>query len=238
LCASYRTGAAATLPVIPAPAEWRALQGSFVVDARTVISVPNDPKADWTARYFAELLQRTRGLSLPVVKTTSRRAISFRFDDRIASDEGYELRIAPDGIVVSARDPRGLFYGAMTLWQLLTADVSPTRSIRLAAMEIRDAPRFPWRGLMLDSARHFQALEFIERFIDTMAQHKLNTLHWHLTDDQAWRSRSRSIRSWPTIGGRRVPAGAAFQANIDPGTGTPKLFGGIYTQNDVRVWWT
>ncbi|MFL6245994.1 MAG: beta-N-acetylhexosaminidase, partial [Thermoanaerobaculia bacterium] len=217
LCASYRVGAA-TMPVIPAPAEWHASRGSFNVTARTVISVPDDPRAEWTAHYFADLLKRTRGLSLRVVKTTSRRAISFAFDDRIATDEGYELRVSPRGITVTARDPRGLLYGAVTLWQLLTAD-----KFRLAAVEIRDTPRFAWRGLMLDSARHYQSPEFIERFIDTMALHKLNTLHWHLTDDQAWRLEIKKYPRLAEIGGWRVPAGAAT-----------KMIGGIYTQDTVR----
>lgn len=223
--------------IIPAPAEWRALDGSFTVTSETAISVPRgDAKAEWTAHYFADLLERTRGLKLPVVTAPATHAISFALDagDRVASDEGYELRVTHEGITVSARDPRGLLYGAVTLWQLLTADASPTGPVRLAAMEIRDAPRFAWRGLMLDSARHYQSPEFIERFIDTMALHKLNTLHWHLTDDQAWRLEIKKYPRLAAIGGRRVPAGAAFQANVEPETGQPRMFGGIYTQDRVR----
>jgi len=221
--------------VIPAPAEWRALDGTFTVMARTAISIPSG-REEWTARYFADLVARTRGLSLPVVRTPAAKAISFSLDagDRIASDEGYELRITPSGITVSARDPRGLFYGAVTLWQLLTADAPHTGPVRLAGVEIHDAPRFAWRGLMLDSARNFQAPEWIERFIDTMALHKLNTLHWHLTDDQAWRLEIKKYPKLAEIGGRRVPAGAAARANVEPQTGKPGMIGGIYTQDKVR----
>ena len=238
LCTSCRT-TTALVPVIPAPAESRALDGSFTVTAKTVISVPSNAKVEWTARYFADLLARTRGLSLPVVRTPSARqagSISFGLDagGRVSSDEGYELRVSPAGIAVSARDPRGLLYGAVTLWQLLTAEASRSDAIRLAAMQIRDAPRFAWRGLMLDSARHFQSPEFIERFIDTMAQHKLNTLQWHLTDDQAWRLEIRKYPKLSEIGGWRVPAGAAARSNIDPHTGKPHMIGGIYTQETVR----
>ncbi|HWW63079.1 MAG TPA: beta-N-acetylhexosaminidase, partial [Thermoanaerobaculia bacterium] len=215
------------------PAEWRALDGSFTVTARTAISAPRDAKAEWTARYFADLVARTRGLSLRVVSAPAPRSISFAFDDRITAGEGYELRVARDGITVSARDPRGLLYGAVTLWQLLTADAGKG-AVKLAAVEIRDAPRFAWRGLMLDSARHFQSPAFIERFIDTMARHKLNTLHWHLTDDQAWRLEIKKYPRLAEIGGWRVPAGAAPRANIDPRTGKPRVIGGIYTQDTVR----
>jgi hexosaminidase len=226
------------LPVIPEPAQWRASGGTFTVTAQTVIAVPDDPKVEWTARYFADLLERTRGLALRVERGSNppaRSSITFALDaaDRVTSDEGYELRITPGGITVSARDPRGLLYGAVTLWQLLTADASPSGSIRLSALEIHDAPRFAWRGLMLDSARHCQSPRFIERFIDAMVLHKLNTLQWHLTDDQAWRLEIKKYPRLADIGGRRVPAGAAFQANIDA-TGKPKMFGCAFSQDDVR----
>ena len=239
LCTSCRTTTALVLPVIPAPAESRALEGSFTVTAKTVISVPNNAKVEWTARYFADLLARTRGLSMPVVRTLSARpagSISFGLDagDRVNSDEAYELRISRAGIAVSARDARGLLYGAVTLWQLLTTDTSPSGAIRLSAVQIRDAPRFAWRGLMLDSARHFQSPEFIERFIDTMALHKLNTLQWHLTDDQAWRLEIRKYPKLAEIGGWRIPAGAAARSNIDPQTGKPHVIGGVYSQETVR----
>src|SRR5438067_1638318 len=213
LCTSCRT-TTALVPVIPEPAESRALNGSFTVTAKTAISVPGNAKVEWTARYFADLLARTRGLSLPVVRTPSARSISFSLDagDRVSSDEGYELRVSRAGIAVSARDRRGLLYGAVTLWQLLTADTSRSGAIRLEAMQINDSPRFAWRGLMLDSARHYQSPQFIERFIDTMALHKLNTLQWHLTDDQAWRLEIKKYPKLAEIGGWRVPAGAAARS--------------------------
>ena len=225
-----------TPPVIPAPAEWHVSRGNFTVTANTAITVADDPRLEWTARYFADLLSRTRGLSLPVEHTTKSPSIAFALDaaDRVTSDEGYQLRVAPEGITVSARDPRGLLYGAITLWQLLTADASKSTSIQLAAMEIRDAPRFPWRGLMLDSARHYQSPQFIERFLDTMALHKLNTLQWHLTDDQAWRLEIKKYPRLAEVGGWRVPAGAAPRANVDPQTGKPRMIGGVYMQDTVR----
>src|SRR5262249_20635180 len=153
-------------------------------------------------------------------------AITFTLDagTRVRSDEGYELRVSRRGVTVSARHPRGLLYGAVTLWQLLTADGARSGPARLDAIEIRDEPRFAWRGLLLDSARHYQSPQFIEHFIDTMVLHKLNTLHWHLTDDQAWRLEIRKYPKLAEIGGWRVPAGAAPQPTI----------GGIYTQDTVR----
>lgn len=223
LCASCSTAPASAPSVIPAPAEWHALPGSFTVNEKTVIVA--DESAHWTALYFGDLLGRTRDIALEVERTSNAPAITFVLDaTSVASDEGYVLRVAPDGIKVSARDPRGLLYGAVTLWQMLTADASTAHSIRLAAIEIRDEPRFAWRGLMLDSARHYQSPEFILHFIDAMALHKLNTLQWHLTDDQAWRLEIKKYPKLAETGGWRMPAGTA----------ATKKIGGIYTQDDVR----
>ena len=93
---------------------------------------------------------------------------------------------------------------------------------------------FRWRGLMLDSARHYQSPEYIKQFIDWMALHKLNVLHWHLTDDQAWRLEIKKYPKLTSVGAWRVPAGAAARADIDPATGKPRLHGGFYTQDQVR----
>src|SRR6185312_4841274 len=106
--------------------------------------------------------------------------------------------------------------------------------IVLPAMRIADSPRFRWRGLMLDSARHYQSPEFIMRLIDWMALHKLNVLQWHLTDDQAWRLQIRKYPLLTSVGAWRLPAGPAAAADIDPGTGKPRLYGGYYTQEMVR----
>jgi len=101
-------------------------------------------------------------------------------------------------------------------------------------MTIGDEPRFAWRGLMLDSARHFQAPEFVKKFIDWMALHKLNVLHWHLTDDQAWRLEIKKYPKLTSVGAWRVPAGHAPANDIDPATKKPRVIGGFYTQDEVR----
>ncbi len=120
------------------------------------------------------------------------------------------------------------------MWQLIAGAGAADGRVTLPALAIEDAPRFAWRGLMLDSARHYQSPEFIERFIDWMALHKLNVLHWHLTDDQAWRLEIRKYPRLTQVGAWRVPAGPAAAADIDPATGKPRLYGGYYTQDTVR----
>jgi hexosaminidase len=118
------------------------------------------------------------------------------------------------------------------LWQLITASTGP--DVRIPAMTITDEPRFQWRGLMLDSARHYQSPEFVRKLIDVMALHKLNMLHWHLIDDQAWRLEIRKYPKLTSVGAWRLPAGPAAAADLDPATGKPRLYGGFYTQQQVR----
>jgi len=102
------------------------------------------------------------------------------------------------------------------------------------ALRIVDAPRFQWRGLLLDSARHYQSPQFIMQLTDWMALHKLNVLHWHLTDDQAWRLEIRKYPRLTSVGAWRVPAGAGPAADIDSATGRPRLYGGFYSQDTIR----
>jgi hexosaminidase len=177
-------------------------------------------------------MQRTRGVTLAAAagETGGARAISFQLqavEGSQVEEEAYSLVVSPKRIVVSSRSPRGLFYGAVTLWQLAAGAQIP-------CVEIEDAPRLRWRGLLLDSARHYQSPQFIERLIDTMALHKLNVLQWHLTDDQAWRLEIKKYPKLTEVGGWRVPAGPAAAADIDPATQRPRLYGGFYTQEQVR----
>ena len=109
--------------------------------------------------------------------------------------EGYYLRIAPEGILIEAVQPAGLFYAVQTLRQLLPPGQGAA-GVQLPGGEIIDSPRFSWRGAMLDVARHFFGVEDVKRYIDLLAQYKLNVLHLHLSDDQGWRI---EIKSWPQL---------------------------------------
>jgi hexosaminidase len=216
------------------------LSGAFAVRARTRISVGSSPDGQWIGQYFADLVRRTRGLTLPVdVRTDpshAAHAIAFVIDPAagVHAPEAYTLTVLPEGVTVSARDRRGLLYGAVTLWQLMGTGAGQVAEVSVRAQRIVDEPRFTWRGLMLDSARHYQSPEFIERYIDWMALHKLNVLHWHLVDDQAWRLEIKKYPRLTEVGAWRVPAGAAAAADLDPATGKARLYGGFYSQETVR----
>ncbi|HEY0341356.1 MAG TPA: beta-N-acetylhexosaminidase, partial [Steroidobacteraceae bacterium] len=228
------------MDVIPAPARAAFRAGHFTIRASTSIAVPGDADTVRIARYFAGLLEEGRGIRLKVVERSDNTlppdAIVFRLERRQAgaSPESYTIDVSPRRIVASAGDPRGLFYAAVTLWQLSTPGSFAAGAIDVPAQTINDSPRLAWRGLMLDSARHFQTPRFVMRFIDWMALHKLNVFHWHLTDDQGWRLEIKQYPRLTEIGAWRVPAGPAATADIDPATGRPRLYGGFYSQDDVR----
>ncbi len=229
---------AAPVNVIPAPSSVERGEGTFIVTDATKLSFGNDAEGKRVAEYFSALVRRTYGVGLDASGHAPGDAV-IHFEltagggasDASGPAEGYLLVSSPKRIVVSASHPRGLFYGAVTLWQLMGKS---NGGFAVPAVSIKDAPRFGWRGLMLDSARHYQPPEFIRKFIDVMALHKLNVLHWHLTDDQAWRLEIKKYPRLTEVGAWRVPAGSAALADIDPATGKPRLYGGFYSQEDVR----
>ena len=221
---------AQTPPLLPMPAQIEVARGTVTVDDATPIVVSaHDAATRQTAQYLADLLARTRGLHLKVRTGAPRRGaivLSRQADAPVANAEGYALDVTPDGIRITARDDAGLFYGAVTLWQLLTPDTQHG-AVQVPVMQIRDQPRFVWRGLMLDSARHFQSVAEIEQLLNQMAEHKLNVFHWHLTDDQGWRIQIKRYPELTRIGAWRTPPDAGHD-------GEPQRYGGFYTQDQIR----
>ena len=138
-------------------------------------------------------------------------------DDTSLGEEGYELSIAPDSVLLSANRPAGLFYGVHTIRKLMP--VYPPESVSLPCLSIRDIPRFPWRGAMLDVSRHFFGVEDVKRFVDLISQYKINRLHLHISDDQGWRI---EIKSWPRL--------TEVGGSTEVGGGK----GGYYTQEQYK----
>ncbi len=205
--------------LIPHPASLTASSGHFkLTPATRVITSPNDDAVQ-SGIFLAGEIRTLTGLDLAVRVDSPRRAdiVLMLADDPRHGDEGYELTIFPDGIGLRAAQPAGLFYAAQTLLQLLgtlhPADPS------LPALSISDAPRFAWRGAMLDVARHFFGVADVKRYIDLISRYKMNRLHLHLTDDQGWRI---EIKSRPKL----TEIGAQTQVN---GGG-----GGFYTQEEFK----
>ncbi|MBQ1020873.1 beta-N-acetylhexosaminidase [Micromonospora sp. D93] len=196
--------------VVPAPQQVQPdPTADWVLSAESVIVASTDPAALAVAEQLAQFLRPATGYPLPVTDATRPEpagGIALALDGSAdLGAEGYRLDITTDGVRVTATTAAGLFYGVQTLRQLLPAAIeSPTPVTERWALPggtITDAPRFPYRGAMLDVARHFFAVEDVLRVVDHLARYKLNHLHLHLTDDQGWRI---TVDSWPnltTVGG-------------------------------------
>jgi hexosaminidase len=209
----FAANAASAAGIVPQPAQIRLGAGEFTVDARTTIGAPVDEAgARFAAEYLRNLWLRSNHLNLKIVGKGAN--IEFRHAEGLDT-EGYRISVSSSAVVIEASRPAGYLYGAASLWQLLPAGV---RQGHILAQSIEDAPRFAWRGLMLDSVRHFQSAGFVKSMIDWMSWHKLNVLHWHLTDDQGWRVQIRKYPKLTSVGSWR----------------DGHRYGGYYTQEEIR----
>ncbi|RZF65168.1 carbohydrate-binding protein [Sphingomonas populi] len=230
------TAASAAPPaLVPLPASVieQPGRGFDVPPAPRLRVAPHDDAARAAATALRDRLAATTRLRPVLVETAEGRAgdIAFASDPAApGGGEGYTLAVADTGVTIRASAGAGLYYGGVTLWQLLTQQ--PGGTVHLATMTIADQPRFAWRGLMLDSARHMQSVAYVERFLDWMAVHKLNSFHWHLSDDQGWRI---EIKGYP-----RLTSVGAWRAAVAPDTIAPDgkavtRYGGFYTQEQIRA---
>ena len=224
--------------VIPAPLSVSSPPDAApvrIVEGETIFVPRDDAGARQTAQQLSALAERTRGLRLTVAvgdpPAAGGPAIVLLRRPGLP-EEGYALDVANGQARIAATADAGLFYGAVTLWQLLTAD-GQRGPAALAAVRIEDRPQFAWRGLMVDSARHFQSPAEIEQLIDWMSLHKLNVLHWHLVDDQGWRLQIRKYPRLTEIGAWRTPP--AGSPDAAPGHKGAARYGGFYTQDQVRT---
>ena len=238
--------------VVPAPLSLEARPGSFTLDPETRIIVPEGrPEARPVADYLADLLRRPTGFALPVEAAADAPgqasppagAIALRLEDlesRLGS-EGYLLEVGAEGVLVRAAAPAGLFYGVQTLRQLLPPAVEgpagdPAKGPwTVPCVSVEDRPRFAWRGGHLDCSRHFFPKAFVLRWIDILAMHKLNTFHWHLTDDQGWRVEIKKYPRLAEVGAWRVDReDRHWNAREPQRPGEAATYGGFYTQDDIR----
>ncbi len=143
--------------------------------------------------------------------------------------EGYLLRIGDNGIEIAANQASGVFYGLQSLIQLFP---TPGEEVVLPYAELVDIPTLKWRGLHLDVCRHFYPVEFVKKFIDQMAKYKLNTFHWHLTEDQGWRIEIKKYPLLTEIGSKRKET--ILEKNFNPYIGDGVPYEGFYTQEEIK----
>lgn len=219
--------------LVPLPSVVQETGGTFTLTEETVVAA-DEALADSVLR-LQEMLRPATGLALRWVSHTAGPAIRLELDPALAA-EGYVLDVDTDGIRLVAGSPAGLFYGGQVLRQLLPAPIFRRSRVRGCAwsvpgVHVADAPRYGWRGLMLDVARHFLPKQDVLRLIDLLAAHRLNVLHLHLTDDQGWRIQIRRYPRLTEVGSWRRSSQIG-EGDDAPQDGRPH--GGFYTQDDIR----
>jgi hexosaminidase len=219
--------------VIPLPQALKMLEGQFLLKAATPVFFDgNDEQARVVVERFLGELNTATGLSLTNKITSNNPALVFKLEETIPNKEAYTLSIQADGIVVTAATSQGLFYATQTLKQLLAVDETG-KNWYYPAVEISDQPRFSYRGMHLDVARHFHPVETVKKMIEQLAYHKMNTFHWHLTDDQGWRIEIKQYPKLTEIGGFREGT-LIGHYNDQPQQFDGKRYGGFYTQDEIR----
>ncbi len=218
--------------VIPKPMKMKVGKGYFILKAETRILVGEKAREVFgVGRYLSERLGPATGLSLVVQRTSKARpaAGSILLTTRNArqelGEEGYELTVTKDYVVLRAPRAAGLFRGVQTVRQLLPPPIESRAKLpgiewTIPCVEIEDKPSFRWRGSLLDSCRHFLTKDFVKRYIDLLAYHKMNRLHWHLCEDQGW---CIEIKKYP-----RLTEIGAWRGEGE------NRYGGFYTQEDVK----
>lgn len=224
--------------LVPLPAQITMGSGRFIINKQTVISTPQSPLAK-TAALLQDYLQSTHNLAVQTGVQKEKRPVNnyieLRVDDPASKNkEGYSLIADGQKIVITGNSEAGLFYGLQTLFQLLPPAGnlnSTSEPLSIPQLSITDTPRFKYRGMHLDVARHIFPVSFIKKYIDYLAAYKFNTFHWHLTDDQGWRIEIKKYPKLTQVGGYRN----GTIIGRYPGSANDSIYyGGFYTQEQVK----
>ena len=223
--------------LVPLPARVSAGQGMFTFDAKTRVTVPRyegDSIAHVFQR-FARSFGQATGIEFTHARIARRARLQLRIDPSLPA-EGYRLHVDKRRIEIEASRPAGFHYALLTLKQLMPRNVMagvavvPARKWQVPAVDIEDAPRYGWRGFMLDEGRHFFGKETVKRVLDMMETYKLNRFHWHLTEDQGWRIEIKKYPRLTEVGAWRDSRALGWGDSLPDG----RRYGGYYTQEDIR----
>lgn len=224
--------------IIPKPESLDILNGRFLIDSNTKII--GKAELENEGNYLSSMLSDDVGAELSFEDNTSFKGnISLQLDDSINNDEGYKVSVSYNQITISGKTNKGVFYGIQTLRQLMSSSIESDdkkTELTIPATQIEDSPRYVYRGMHLDVARHFFPVDFVKKYIDLIAMHKMNTFHWHLTEDQGWRIEIKKYPKLTSIGSVRketiVGHGNTWKNDDVKYDGIP--YGGFYTQDDIK----
>lgn len=225
---------AADYNVVPLPQKINLIGGKpFIIDHNTKICYTADDEllardANFLSQYIKEIVD----IDLCVVQKNDKHfsMILLSVDKNIKNREGYRISISDKKMTIAGGSAAGVFYGIQTLRKSLLGSNVKVDAITMPAAIIEDAPRFVYRGMMLDCCRHFFPVEFVKEYIDLLALHNMNTFHWHLTDDQGWRIEIKAYPRLTEIGAWR--SGTVIGNNSDVDDSIP--YGGFYTQQEIK----
>ena len=232
-----------TISIIPRPTFVEQRSGRFNITEDLKIIIDKE-ETKGVAFYLTERIKRAAGIDIEVVENLDEK-VSKNFMLMILVDssadlgkEGYILDIEKNKIVLRAEQPSGLFYGVQTILQLLPPEVYSNEVATdvkwsMPCLKIKDIPRYPYRGMHLDVCRHFFPVSFIKKYLDYMAMHKLNTFHWHLTEDQGWRIEIKKYPRLTQIGAYRKETLIGHARNL-PHRYDGRRYGGFYTRQQIR----
>lgn len=205
---------------------------AFTLNANTrVVYVEGVEEMEQNARFLQEYIQKNVGIKVLASTNLAKapaNAIKLVLDEKVENAEGYVMTVDNKGIVIKGSTPAGVFYGIQTLRKSLPT--TACTQVEFPAVQIADAPRFAYRGMMLDCGRHFFPVEFVKEYIDLIAMHNMNRFHWHLTEDQGWRIEIKKYPMLTAVGSVRKETTIGHNSQIYDGT----PYGGFYTQEEAR----
>lgn len=219
------------LGLIPQPQKIKLNKGVFEFNNQTKWIFKSE--ADSRIVSFIEGLELTNIIEHSADNNNQKNIITFsKITADTLSNEAYLLDITPTRIAIKATSDQGFFYALQTLRQLLPETLEQNKVYQIQALNIFDQPKFTWRGAHLDVCRHFFSKEFVKKYIDQLAKHKMNTFHWHLTEDQGWRIEIKKYPLLTSVGSKRSET--MVDKNFNPYIGDGKPYEGFYTQEDIK----
>lgn len=220
--------------ILPLPNEVETLEGSFLLDKNTSFSFDDkNTELEEIKNYFTDYLKTYYQLEPGKDNKANNIAVHFLLSPEIQGDEAYQLNINQEGITISGKTPTGIFYGIQSLIQMLPSVNEKVDGFELPFCKISDKPAFKWRGMHFDVSRHFFPVEFVKKLIDMAAHLKLNTFHWHLTDDQGWRIEIKKYPKLTETGAWRKETLIGTMLDY-PEKFDGKKYGGFYTQEQIK----
>lgn len=218
--------------IIPVPLKQEVYKGQFILNSKTTIKYEEAFKV--SAQFLKAYIANSSAIKLKEGSGTT--TIVFVKDDSLLNEEGYTLQVLPETITIKAATDKGAFYGVQSLRQLLPVTFEKENNeaqVAIQSLSIEDEPEFVYRGMHLDVGRHFYSIDFIKQYIDALALLKMNTFHWHLTEDQGWRIEIKKYPKLNEIAAYRKETLIGHYSD-QPHQFDGKKYGGYYTQEQIK----